>query len=64
MLDPFTTEELTKADQGAQMVAQDLRAALKNATPVEGLVLLGLIERAQILQRDIEQLRLARRAEC
>lgn len=56
----ITTEELTKAHHGAGMVAADLRAALAAGTPVEALVLLPLIQRANELSRDIEQLLFAR----
>lgn len=59
MANPTTLEELTKADQGAQMTAADLRAALSNASPVEGLVVLDLIARAHKLQQDIAALRTA-----
>lgn len=58
----ITTEELTKARDGAGMVAADLRAALAAGTPVEALVLLPLIQRANELSRDIEQLLSARAA--
>jgi len=56
----IVTEELTKADQGAQMLTADLRAAMAAASPVESIVVLDLIRRAQELQQAIEQLRLAR----
>lgn len=55
-----TTEELTKARDGAGMVAADLRAALAAGTAVESLVLLPLVQRANELSRDIEQLLSAR----
>lgn len=58
----ITTEELTKARDGAGMVAADLRAALAAGTPVEALVLLPLIRRAQELVQDIERLLAARSA--
>lgn len=55
-----TTEELIKACDGAGMVANDLRAALASATPVEALVLMPLIKRAQELSQDLQQLQAAR----
>lgn len=55
-----TTEELTKAQHGAGMVGKDLRAALAKATPVEALVLLPLIKKAQELSQDIQELMSAR----
>ena len=58
----ISTEELTKARDGASMVADDLRAALAAATPVEALVLLPLIQRAEELVQDIERLLAARSA--
>lgn len=50
-------ENLTKARDCAQFVANDLRAALMTAGAVEGMVLLPLIERAALLAADIERLR-------
>jgi len=55
-----TTEELTKAGDGANLVADDLRAALAAATPVEALLLLPLIKRTQELAQDIQELQSAR----
>jgi hypothetical protein len=57
-----TTEELTKARDGAGMVVADLRAALAAGTSVEALVLLPLIQRANELSMDIERLLTARAA--
>lgn len=56
----IATEELTKARDGAGMVATDLQAALAAGTPVEALVLLPLIRKAADLTREIEQLLSAR----
>ena len=58
----IATEELTKARDGASMLAVDLRAALAVGTQVEALVLLPLIRKAQELSQDIEQLLAARTA--
>jgi len=55
-----TAEELTKARDGANMVAADLRAALAAATPVEALLLLPLIKRAHELSQDVQELLTAR----
>lgn len=55
-----TTEELTKASQGSSMTAHDLRAALATATPVEALILLPLIARAEGLSQDIQAMLSAR----
>ena len=55
-----TAEELTKARDGANMVAGDLRAAFAAATPVEALLLLPLIKRAHELAQDIKELLSAR----
>ena len=55
-----TTEELTKARDGANMVTGDLRAALAAATPVEALLLLPLIKRAHELSQDVQELLSAR----
>ena len=55
-----TTEELTKSRDGANMVADDLRAALAAATPVEALLLLSLIKRAHELSQDVQELLSAR----
>ena len=55
-----TAEELTKARDGANMLAGDLRSALAAATPVEALLLLPLIKRAHELSQDIRELQSAR----
>jgi len=55
-----TAEELTKARDGANMVAGDLRAALAAANPVEALLLMPLIKRAHELSQDIRELQSAR----
>ena len=55
-----TTEELTKARDGASMLAGDLRAAVAAATPVEALLLMPLIKRAHELSQDIQELLSAR----
>lgn len=58
----ITTEELTKARDGAGMVAADVRTALAAGTPVEALVLIPIIRRAQELVHDIERLLATRSA--
>ena len=55
-----TAEELTKARDGANMLAGDIRAALAAATPVEALLLLPLIKRAHELSQDVQELLSAR----
>jgi hypothetical protein len=53
-------EQLTKARDCAQFVAEDLRAALTGADPVEALVLLPMIGDAARLVQQIEGLISAR----
>ena len=53
-------EQLTKARDFAQFVAEDLRAALTGADPVEALVLLPMIGDAARLVQQIEGLISAR----
>ena len=53
-------EQLTKARDCAQFVAEDLRAALTGADPVEALVLLPMIGDAARLVQQIEGLVSAR----
>lgn len=49
-------EELTQARDCARFAAQDLRAALAKATPIESLLLYPLIGAAEELQRKIGEL--------
>jgi hypothetical protein len=48
--------EMTKASYGASKLRDDLTAALGTAGQVEGNVLLTLIERAEVLRRDVSSL--------
>jgi len=54
------TEEITKAWDGANLVADPLRGVLAAETPVESLLLLSLITRAHELLQDVHELRSAR----
>lgn len=56
----LTSEELTKAAQGAEMLTRDLRSAMSTASALESLALLALIEKAAELSRGIAQLQAAR----
>ena len=49
-------EDLAKAQDSAAFTANELRDALAHAGAVEGAVILALIERAEILRRDIAAL--------
>ncbi|MBK7814511.1 MAG: hypothetical protein IPJ52_09490 [Rhodocyclaceae bacterium] len=53
-------EQLTKARDCAQFAAEDLRAALRGASPVEAMVLLPMIGDAARLVQQIEALIFAR----
>lgn len=55
-------EELQKAEHGALMLVTDLQAALARSTPVESIVLLPLIAKANELSLSLKQLQLARAA--
>lgn len=55
-------EELQKAEHGALMLVTDLQAALARSTPVESIVLLQLIAKANELSLSLKQLQLARAA--
>ena len=52
-------EALTKAKHDAQFCVKDLRAALAKAGPVEGLVLLQVIDQAVTALMSIEALLVA-----
>jgi len=54
------TKELTKARDGASLVADDLRGVLAAETPVDALLLLPLITRAYELSQDVHELLSAR----
>ncbi len=56
----MTNENLTKARDCAQFAADDLRAALTGADPVEALILLPMIGDAARLVQQIEALISAR----
>lgn len=53
-------EELTKAQQGMAMVVNDLRAAFSSAPSAERGLFAPLVEQAQKLSQDIEQLAIDR----
>lgn len=53
------TESLTKAAQSAEFLRRDLRAALTQADAVQALVILPMIERATMLERDAYALLMA-----
>lgn len=55
-----TTENLEKAAQCADLLRDDLQAALRTADPVAGLLILQLIERAAELAHGIKALQSAR----
>lgn len=55
------TEAVTKAAQTANLLCQDLREALHDATAIEALVLIPLIAKAATLEMDIKALDAAKR---
>ncbi len=52
-----TVDHLIDAFVLAEQTCQSLRDALSTATPLEALVILALLERAAILNRDIQAVR-------
>ena len=52
----MTNENVTKAVQAMYLVVSDLQAALKTATPVEGMLLLDSIETATKLRTRLIEL--------
>lgn len=56
----MTSENLTKARDSAQFAAEDLRAALSEADPVEALILLPMIGEATRLVQQVDSLLSAR----
>jgi len=57
-------EALSKAEHGASYMSGMLRTALREASALEGLVLLPLVERAAFLVDEIKALQSAREADA
>ena len=55
----INTEDLTKALQGLELVQADLQAALRDATPVESILVLRMVRDAVHLRDAVQELRAA-----
>ena len=53
----MTLENLTKANDSADFLREELQAAHRNADAVESIVIMGLIEQAATLANRITELR-------